>query len=249
VTLAILPAAGSSRRMGRPKLLLPWGETTVVGAVVAALRGAGVETPLLVLGPADGGPDRPQPGRPDARAAGAPAAGDRAARHPAGSARLPAGSDRLRAWAAAAGIAVAENPRPERGMLSSIQAGVEALGGGAALARRGEVLLVCPADLPALRAETVRALLAAMQAAAAPLALPVHGGRRGHPLAIAAHLVPEIARLDPAIGLRELRDRHAGELLALEVEDPGCVADLDTPADYAGLAGFAPLAGRSRPEE
>jgi|HubBroStandDraft_3_1064219.scaffolds.fasta_scaffold25066_1 CTP:molybdopterin cytidylyltransferase MocA len=228
--------------MGRPKLLLPWGDTTVVGAVVAALRGAGVEAPLLVLGPSGAKPgfrhpEVPPPGLPEAGASGAPASSD------------PAGADRLRAWAAGAGIAVAENPRPERGMLSSIQAGIEALGGGAALARRGEILLVCPADLPALRAETVRALLAAMHAAAAALALPVHGGRRGHPLAIAPHLVPEIARLDPAIGLRELRDRHAGELLALEVEDPGCVADLDTPADYAGLARLAPLAGRSRTED
>ena len=32
---AILLAAGESRRMGQPKLLLPWGETTVLGQVVA----------------------------------------------------------------------------------------------------------------------------------------------------------------------------------------------------------------------
>jgi molybdenum cofactor cytidylyltransferase len=206
MTLAIVPAAGSSRRMGRPKLLLPWGATTVLGAVVAALRGAGVEAPLLVLGPAVGGGAEVEP---------------------------------LRAWAAAAGLPTAENPCPERGMLSSIQAGLDALGGGEALARRGEVLLVCPADLPALRASTVRALLAGMHTAGAPLVLPRHRGRNGHPLAIAPHLLPEIAHLDPAIGLRQLRDRHAARLLALEVDDPGCVADVDTPGDYAGAADLA----------
>jgi molybdenum cofactor cytidylyltransferase len=216
MTLAIVPAAGSSRRMGRPKLLLPWGATTVLGAVVAALRGAGVEAPLLVLGPAGAG-----------SAVGGPAG--------TGSAQ----AEPLRAWAAAAGLPIAENPYPERGMLSSIQAGLDALGGGEALARRGEVLLVCPADLPALRASTVRGLLAGLHAAGAPLALPRHRGRNGHPLAIAPHLLPEIAHLDPAIGLRQLRDRHAAQLLALDVDDPGCVADVDTPGDYAGVSDLA----------
>ena len=32
---AILLAAGESRRMGQPKMLLPWGETTVLGQVVS----------------------------------------------------------------------------------------------------------------------------------------------------------------------------------------------------------------------
>jgi molybdenum cofactor cytidylyltransferase len=32
---AIILAAGASRRMGQPKLLLPWGNTTVLGQVVA----------------------------------------------------------------------------------------------------------------------------------------------------------------------------------------------------------------------
>jgi molybdenum cofactor cytidylyltransferase len=34
---AIVLAAGLSRRMGRPKMLLPWGETTVIGRVVQTL--------------------------------------------------------------------------------------------------------------------------------------------------------------------------------------------------------------------
>lgn len=42
----VLPAAGRSVRMGRPKLLLPWGPEgrTLVEAVVAAWRTAGIET-------------------------------------------------------------------------------------------------------------------------------------------------------------------------------------------------------------
>jgi len=48
---ALLPAAGFSRRMGRPKLGLPLGERTVLEHVVEALRRAGIADVLVVLGP------------------------------------------------------------------------------------------------------------------------------------------------------------------------------------------------------
>lgn len=47
---AIIPAAGHSTRMGRPKLSLPLGDRTVLQRVIDALREAGVEV-LVVLGP------------------------------------------------------------------------------------------------------------------------------------------------------------------------------------------------------
>ena len=47
----VIPAAGSSARMGRPKLALPLGGRTVLERVIAALRGAGVERVLVVIGP------------------------------------------------------------------------------------------------------------------------------------------------------------------------------------------------------
>jgi molybdenum cofactor cytidylyltransferase len=48
---AVLPAAGFSRRMGRPKLSLPWGESTILEAVVSALKSAGIDRVLVVIGP------------------------------------------------------------------------------------------------------------------------------------------------------------------------------------------------------
>jgi len=47
---AILLAAGESRRMGQPKLLLPWGQTTVLGRVVAMFAAADIEDILVVTG-------------------------------------------------------------------------------------------------------------------------------------------------------------------------------------------------------
>lgn len=50
---AILPAAGRSTRMGRPKLLLPWGESTLIEHLLRAWRESGVERTVIVLHPDD----------------------------------------------------------------------------------------------------------------------------------------------------------------------------------------------------
>jgi molybdenum cofactor cytidylyltransferase len=47
---AIILAAGESKRMGQPKMLLPWGETTVLGQVLSVLKSAGVEDVVTVTG-------------------------------------------------------------------------------------------------------------------------------------------------------------------------------------------------------
>ena len=47
---AIILAAGQSRRMGQPKMLLPWGETTVLGQVICTFKSAGIEDILVITG-------------------------------------------------------------------------------------------------------------------------------------------------------------------------------------------------------
>jgi molybdenum cofactor cytidylyltransferase len=47
---AVVLAAGRSQRMGQPKMLLPWGDTTVIGQVVRTLAQAGVGEIVVVTG-------------------------------------------------------------------------------------------------------------------------------------------------------------------------------------------------------
>jgi len=47
---AIVLAAGLSQRMGEPKMVLPWGSTTVIGRVVQVLAQAGAGNILVVTG-------------------------------------------------------------------------------------------------------------------------------------------------------------------------------------------------------
>lgn len=210
---AIVPAAGRSRRMGRPKLLLPLGDGTVLGATLASLAAGGVGRLIVVT-------------RHDDRALRAwlrrEAAGEIATRRALPALPTPR-------------VVVAVNPDPERGMLSSVRQGLAAL----ASSELDQPVLVCPADLPALAPETVAAVLAALAPGRVALAVPLHGARRGHPLAIAADLVPEVFTLDPEVGLRQLLDRHRDDLVEVPVVDAGCVRDVDTPEDYRELGGDA----------
>ncbi len=48
---ALVPAAGQSRRMGRPKLILPVDGQPVIARVVAALRDGGISTVVVVVPP------------------------------------------------------------------------------------------------------------------------------------------------------------------------------------------------------
>jgi molybdenum cofactor cytidylyltransferase len=48
---AIIPAAGRSTRMGAPKLLLPWGDSTIIEHVLAAWRASRVDRILVVVHP------------------------------------------------------------------------------------------------------------------------------------------------------------------------------------------------------
>ncbi|MGQ0635693.1 MAG: nucleotidyltransferase family protein [Planctomycetaceae bacterium] len=50
---AVIPAAGLSRRMGRPKLLLPWGERTVIAQVLSVLARPEISRRLVVIRAAD----------------------------------------------------------------------------------------------------------------------------------------------------------------------------------------------------
>jgi molybdenum cofactor cytidylyltransferase len=47
---AIVLAAGESKRMGEPKLLMPWGKSTVLQTVISTLQASGLSDILVVTG-------------------------------------------------------------------------------------------------------------------------------------------------------------------------------------------------------
>jgi CTP:molybdopterin cytidylyltransferase MocA len=124
---------------------------------------------------------------------------------------------------------VAVNESPERGQLSSLLVGLEALG-------RPAAALVTLVDLPLVRVETVSALIAAWARSGAPLVRPVTLGRRGHPIIVGGPVIAALAKADPHTGAKPIVHAFAAEALDVAVDDPGTLDDVDTPQDYARLS-------------
>ena len=122
------------------------------------------------------------------------------------------------------------NPDPSAGMLSSVQCGLRAFG------ENPDAVFVWPVDHPLVERNTVVAMVAAFENSGAPVIVPTHGGRRGHPVLFAARVFPELLAADPSVGARCVVHAH-DDRLELWVPDPGVVADIDTPEDYARVFG------------
>jgi len=115
-----------------------------------------------------------------------------------------------------------ENPDPSRGMFSSIQAG--------AATANGDALLVMPGDMPFVRAETVRAVIARAQRGPA-IVSPRYRGKHGHPVSLPMALRDEIGVTSVTATLHDVIKKHTDMRVSLEVDDPGINRDVDTPAD------------------
>lgn len=111
---------------------------------------------------------------------------------------------------------------PHPGMGDSIAAAVRAT-------VHAEGWLILPADLPLVRPETLRQVAAAP--AAQTVVRPVYQGRQGHPVRFARAFAEALMALGGASGAAAVVRRHG--LWTVEVDDPGCVTDIDTPEDLA----------------
>ena len=122
------------------------------------------------------------------------------------------------------------NPDPGRGMLSSVQCGIRALPPDV------DALLLWPVDHPLVKTETVKQILAAHRDTETTVVVPVHAGRRGHPVLFANGAIAELLAADATVGARQVVHAHA-DRLELPVSDPGVVTDIDTPEDYRRIFG------------
>ena len=125
------------------------------------------------------------------------------------------------------------NPNYERGMYSSVQAGI------AALPADVTACFLLPVDIPLVRPSTIAALAATIAAQQASITYPRFGGRRGHPPLIARSLFAEILAGQGDGGLHALLQKHQANAADVDVLDEGIVLDMDTPADYEQLAALA----------
>lgn len=141
---------------------------------------------------------------------------------------VPPGATALRAILEAAGCEILESPHTARGLGASLAAGVAA-------SADAEGWIVALGDMPFVQAGTIIAVRQRL-AQGALIAAPVlrAAGPRGHPVGFARALCPELVALDGDQGARALIAAHRAEVVLVEVDDPGIVKDIDTPADLEG---------------
>ncbi len=136
---------------------------------------------------------------------------------------LAPGADRLRDLIERiAHVDVAVNRDRDRGMLSSVQAGLRA--------HRGDPILVLPGDMPYVEPATVAALLR-RQEEDGSIVSPRFRGKRGHPVVMPGQLRDEVLAAPDGETLHDVLRRHASERVDLDVEDKGVVRDVDVPRD------------------
>jgi len=117
------------------------------------------------------------------------------------------------------------NPSHEEGIGSSVRTGV------AALDPSVEGVLICLGDMPSVDPRTVRSLVEAFRRAPDRGAfVPVHDGKRGNPVLWAAAHFPELLELRGDVGARRLLVARPDVAWEVEVDDPGVLLDVDTPA-------------------
>lgn len=137
------------------------------------------------------------------------------------------------------GAAVVENAAFSEGMMSSVKAGISALPANV------DAVMILPADVPLVRAETLRQVAQSAGSSEAVVLRPTFRGRPGHPPLIRRSLFAEILAAPPEATLRDSLERHGPE--ALPVIDSGILRDMDYPDDYRRLAAL--LADRRHPDE
>jgi molybdenum cofactor cytidylyltransferase len=115
------------------------------------------------------------------------------------------------------------NENWEDGQLSSIQAGVRSL------PEDTDGMLLCLIDHPLISRELVGELVSRFYESGKAIVLPVYKGRRGHPVIFAARLYEELLNAPLETGARAVVWAHREEVCEMEMDEEGCVLNLNDP--------------------
>ena len=206
---AILLAAGLSRRMGNEnKLLLPFGQSTILTTTLANILSAKIGETLIVVGH-------------EAQNVQATLVAD-LKKHP-----LSINAQN------ASKMTILTNNHYEKGMTTTIQTGVEA----AATESVGYMIclsdmpFITPEEYAFLTNEFLKILETNKQA----IVQPVFNGRRGNPTIFSSFYRKHILELTYTEGCKPIVQAHTAHVYAVEMPTDSVLRDIDFRADYEAV--------------
>jgi len=128
-----------------------------------------------------------------------------------------------------AGARAVVNEQYEEGMFSSVVAGMSAMEYGS------QAFIVLPADIPLVRAATIRSLVSRFTEGKSRILAPSFRGRKGHPPLISAELQGFIMEYTGENGLKGALAELGTEIAIVEVPDGNILFDIDNPDDYGEM--------------
>ena len=215
----VILAAGESRRMGRPKALIPFPEQFYLSSDNSRQQDANANSERSAV---------PKNSKTflchlmDV------------ARHPrAGILRVVVGAhaEEIRASAKLDADELVVNENWQRGQLSSLQAAIRSLPAGAT-----EGMLVCLVDHPLISAELVARVMEEFARDTSKIVIPTFHGKRGHPVIFPVALYAELLEAPEEIGARAVVHAHASYVLEIPVEEEGVLLNLNDPESLQRIA-------------
>jgi CTP:molybdopterin cytidylyltransferase MocA len=127
-------------------------------------------------------------------------------------------------------VRLARNLDPDRGQLSSVWVGMDAV-----VTPASDGLMLTLVDVPLVTAGVIRQVIDTWGKSRAPIVRPAIGSRHGHPVIFDRAVLPELRVAPLDVGAKFVVRAHAAEIVDVPVDDDGCLVDVDTPSDYEAL--------------
>jgi CTP:molybdopterin cytidylyltransferase MocA len=120
----------------------------------------------------------------------------------------------------------------QKGQLSSIIAGLNALDLTKSEPEEIHGAIICPVDHPLLTQSLLVDLLQGYWLSKKRIIIPIHRGKRGHPIIFDRELFDDIRNAPIDIGARAVVRNHEQEVHEVDVNDEGVLINIDLPDDY-----------------
>lgn len=130
------------------------------------------------------------------------------------------------------GVTVVYNPDFDKGMYSSVKAGLKTLEPGV------QAFFVLPVDHPLITPATIKKIISCGTQGQQSIVYPVFNGRRGHPALISTSYKDVIVNGSYPDGLQGFLTEHEHKACEVDVRDKAVLLDMDTPKDYLYLQSY-----------